>query len=676
MASRAPGAARFHSRMMSLGNLNTSFDVRSKVMEVTFDPASQQQFLSFNLLLQVSIPQLLQELLNFQCSDGGLPGPTSNPEVSASRRPAVHPQRQQIAGTATPAVGSSAPAGLPSKAGPMRPLAQSRPCLEFVAAPKAGFPMPGVVSAGLAGAVPQAKAPANSSDLNQRSMEVQPAEKLIQAVLTGDVAAAKEAIRQGADATRLVAGPRQHSLVHAALEAGGRLDMLSLLLQARCDVNEPAADGRTPLHVAIAQHAVLSPMVARLLLSSRASLTAPDAGQVTPLDCVRVLAKQSASAPSSSVRQLLDEVSERPTVSVTVVKDEQVFGACFADTANDKIIFCTETAIELYSIEQRCVFWKQKLTQLRVQSVVRGMAVNPVVGTIAVFLEAKNEATNTGQADNKAANTGQADNNKVQNLIIIWPTGQLQEEEPLKLSAAESATATDGDTLPPAIMLSTLHAPLAVLSRVCSGKVLCWRLNATASQIVSETKITDRGGIIALADNARWLAVRDCSEMGTKQVEVWTFAGPDNTLMRAPKRIACIDRRPQSMAIISQGEAASCLIALAEEPSPGCPIPPIEVLQVLADGSANRAYRARPESPCRLLSFCHESPDFLLSGHDDGLVIVYNLPLGQLRLSHDDVGIRSICISVDRTLIVTSVGECFRVYRVPPETSTRSRIGF
>merc|ERR1719264_711719 len=187
---------------------------------------------------------------------------------------------------------------------------------------------------------------------------------------------------------------------------------------------------------------------------------------------------------------------------------------------NDKVIFRSDTALGLYSLLQRRIFWRQQLTQLRVNSVVRAMAVNPELGTITVFIE----VTNTHGASS------------VQNLVIVWPTGQLQEEEPLKLSVAESDTA-ESERIPPAVLVSTSRAPLVLVSRICSGKVLCWRLTAACSQLVSEAKLTDRGGHVAVSNDGKWVAVVDKGAGGQPEVVVWTFEAADSPPLRTPKRI-------------------------------------------------------------------------------------------------------------------------------------------
>jgi len=56
--------------MQHVGYVNAPFNVRPQNVEIIFDTVSQQQILSFGFMLQVSIPQMLQELMRFQQSDG------------------------------------------------------------------------------------------------------------------------------------------------------------------------------------------------------------------------------------------------------------------------------------------------------------------------------------------------------------------------------------------------------------------------------------------------------------------------------------------------------------------------------------------------------------------------------------------------------------------------------
>lgn len=652
---------------MSMGFIECGFEVSSGGVEILYDAAKQQQILSVNLVLQMSIPQLLQSLIRFQHSDG---------------RP------QMVRGDDAPSSKSPEPQGLATLAGPCRLGAQSEvpdnvtgsvPAATAVAparlrglaksmekaqrpAPGLGLEAPGVQDhqawqqcqqpmqepVGTTLALPPPVSGNHPSFPSPSHVDVRPipasasSPDVLAAVMAGDVREVRAALRKR-DTTR----PLEGSLLHAALKTGGQVEMVHLLIQAKCDVDGPAVDRKTPMHVAISRHATLSPLVMRLLLSANANLNVPDAGNVTPLDCIKILAKQSANKSYPGVRQLLDEVSSRSTVAVSVMEGEQVRGALFADSVNDNVVFYTDTTVGFYSLSSRSVIQKKKLTQLRVQSLVRSVSVHPETGTLALFLEVTS-----------------ADRAEKQNVITVWPTGQIHDEEPLRLIVASEGEPEA--TYAAEILSSTSSEPVTLLCRILTGKVLCWRLNGACSQIVSEDKLADVSGPIAMSAAGRWIAVSDTSADGGDAIGVWTFEGLGGMAQRLhPQRTATLDRRPQCMAIVERElGTGTCLLAIAERIPLGSIPKPIDILTIHVDGSVGNAYRMHPESPCSMLSFGHDHGDFLLSRHTDGLVIVYNLQQGTLSLSHDDENIRSASMSGDHTLIASTVGSCLRVYEV------------
>jgi len=529
------------------------------------------------------------------------------------------------------------------------PSASAAAALATMSAPSLGGSAPAVIAL-------QKPAIISTDGARPAAIDATASEDLVQAVLQGNLAEAHAAVGRGADVkAQQISGGAHGSLLHAAIERSGRIDMVSLLIQARCDVNAQGIDGRTPLHSAVSRSAHISPLVTRLLLSNQADLKASAVGSISPLDMIKTMTKEP-SRDSSSTRQLIEEVSERPTVGVGTVENERVLGACFADTGNDKIVFYTESIVGFFSVQQSRVFLKQRLSQQRVQSVIRDMFVNPELGTIGVFIEVSKASSGSGS--------------NVQNLIIIWPSGQLQEEEPLKISVDSGLVE---DRSPPALVGSTSWGPLTLVGRICGGKVLCWNFTSACSQLVSERKIVEQGGLIAISGDGCWVAVVNLGAADNNQLEIWNCNGP-----RKMDRLASLAKKPQSMAMVhklekpqrhgdgvDRGSANSVVawLALTEEPSADSPVACIEVLIINADGSSASAYRVRAESPCRSLHFCHESHEALLSTHSDGLVILCDLPSGQLRVSHDDAAVRSVRASVDRTLIVSTMADSFRVYR-------------
>eukprot|EP00443_Scrippsiella_acuminata_P074974 CAMPEP_0115543024 /NCGR_PEP_ID=MMETSP0271-20121206/91325_1 /TAXON_ID=71861 /ORGANISM="Scrippsiella trochoidea, Strain CCMP3099" /LENGTH=58 /DNA_ID=CAMNT_0002976227 /DNA_START=49 /DNA_END=222 /DNA_ORIENTATION=- len=55
--------------MITVGKAEAMFNVKAQGMEICFDPTTEEQMLSFNLAMTVSLPQLLQQLLDFQKHD-------------------------------------------------------------------------------------------------------------------------------------------------------------------------------------------------------------------------------------------------------------------------------------------------------------------------------------------------------------------------------------------------------------------------------------------------------------------------------------------------------------------------------------------------------------------------------------------------------------------------------
>jgi len=86
------------------------------------------------------------------------------------------------------------------------------------------------------------------------------------------------------------------------------------------------------------------------------------------------------------VRQLLSEVTERPTMDVVVVDTNEIKSALFADTEHDRLVFRTDASVGLYSLRQKQFVFIKKLRPLGHMCSLQGLAVNPHLGTIAVGL--------------------------------------------------------------------------------------------------------------------------------------------------------------------------------------------------------------------------------------------------------------------------------------------------
>lgn len=435
--------------------------------------------------------------------------------------------------------------------------------------------------------------------------------------------------------------------------------MVHLLLKARAEVNAAAAGGSTALHAAVRRCWSLSPLVARLLLCHRADLAAADAVGRTPLDGVRAVALQlqrlgtgPQDAASVRVRQLLDEVTERPTVDVVVLEGQRVARALFADEHNDKVMFSTEFCIGVYSLAQRRVVLMKKLKQQQLASTVEHLSVNPESGTVAVCLGLL-ELREGGAAAS-------------QNVFIVWPRGQLQDEEPLKFNVGVDAPAC-GPPLPACALLSRCRGRQTLLGRLADGKIFCWQLDAARSQLVSEAELAQRGGgAVALSDDGCWIAAAGSDEAGAPRVTVFFCEDATEGPSASPAVVAHIRKSSQVLAIQQTSErVTTCYLAVSEAAVVAGVPPPIEVYSVSVDGEVRSFYRLRAPCQCCALTFGHRTSLYLLSGHTDGLVVVYDLLHGTTSLCHDSPGARFLCMSTDGSLVLSASENSFRIFRVP-----------
>jgi len=621
---------------------------------MVFDPATQQQQLAFNFTLHVALPQLLQQLLEFHSAAGasgaaGLAGvagvssllPDANvgmapPPISPPVLPPVIPA-PAISPAAAPPLPSMPPSvNVDVPRGDINSLAMLGPSTQAPAAVHGLSPKSPVATSFT---VPP---PMNPAELPLNS-------RLVMALQESNLTEVRSILQQQADVNFIEQHAQAKTPLYRALESGGNIDIVNALMQARAHVNAASQQGRTPLHFAIQQYSSLSPTILRMLLCGRADLMIPDSQGATSLDGLKMVALQSRqnSRLSASARQLLNEVTEQSTVAVSVIDAKEVRSAQFGDMQNDKIVFYTESSVGLYSLHLRRVIFIKRLRQLQATS-FQHLAVNPWLGTIAVLLEieAKREVE------------------VVQNVCILWPNGQIQDEEPLKLSMqiGRLEGRTKSEMLPATIILSKNSQNL--VSRLCDGQVFCWQLNAARCQVVSEKKLTSRGGLIAASSNGFWIAVVNQEADNGGQIEIWSY---ESTAGRKqdPCLVMNLKKRPSSLAVAESSSNTSCLLALVEVSAPGLPVAPIEVFTVDLDNTVTSLYRVRQRAPCHTLSFCHGQDGLLLSGDTEGVILIHDPSQNKHSMYHDNPGIQSICISVDRTLIVTTEANYLRVFRAP-----------
>jgi len=333
----------------------------------------------------------------------------------------------------------------------------------------------------------------------------------------------------------------------------------------------------------------------------------------------------------------------KPDILVTHRDKEEVHGVAFGDTELDKIIFHTDASIGSFILKQNRLVSKHKLTLTHLHCQIRRMAVNPVSGAIASLLEAP--IRRDGQSDGHMETT-----------IIVWLNGVLQ-EEPMKLSIPPDAYATD--LMPSDIAISASGGPHIVVSRVCTRKVFSWRFDSNANPI--ETIVAMKGGLIAISSTRRLLAVVEEDDYGNHRTKVWYYGLKSfGTTHPTPTLVSSLDRNPRAMAISHQDDKV--LLALSEGCSVGSVLP-VEVLAIQPDGRASCAYRVVLESPCRLLSFCFDDPNFIVTARDDGVVSLHNLLRGTTGIHHDDANIRSVCVSANHQLILSAYDNVFHVYK-------------
>jgi len=743
--------------LISVGKVEAMFNVKAQGLEICFDPSTEQQMLSFKLALHVSLPQLLQQLLNFQQYDGtaggaaaaasaggggggggggkgGLGGtpPSTIRQMAGDLAALATPLEMlgsgyghQIGGRSFPGTGMSSdnsltpmnialnqagsgsqlgaqrqqhqqqqqqqqhqgqgqgqggqshgmvpPPGIPFKSSlqgqgdlPHPPGALNKP-MNLGQVSRMNFNSPaeyeGSSGTGPAAAWSQLQsgsAPAactiNSSGSAGIGMsEVARNEALMLALNNDDVAQARLLLQQRAD-VNWSEGQHQITPLHQAVMKGGSLDAVNLLLKGSAHVNALNSHFQTPLHIAISNFKTIPPLAIRMLLCNQADLSVKDLDGVTPLDNMRLLSVQAAQHSSEGaahdhalrVRQILDEVTELPTIDIGVVDGQkEVLSAHFADTLSDRVVFNTDSSIGMYSLHQRRIIFMKKLKQQQVQSAVRHISVNPELGTIAVCLE--------------LTEPGPGGSTRMSNVFIIWPSGKLQDSEPLKLSINVGPN-PQGFTLPACAMLSRSAGPQFLLGRLVDGKVFSWSLNNERTQLQSEAALASEGALaVSTSDDGFWIAIVVYNE-GSCTVNVWSYLGV-NGFQREPSMIYSDYKSPQCITI-QQADGGTAHMATVDKCAEGMPLPPIEVRSISIQGSSKILYRLKVPSPCRSLSFCHGVVTHVFSGHNDGLAVLYDLVRGTTSQAHGNPLVSSLSISTDRNLIVSTEQHCFRIFRV------------
>mmetsp|Transcript_40657 Transcript_40657/g.73466 ORF Transcript_40657/g.73466 Transcript_40657/m.73466 type:complete len:615 (-) Transcript_40657:152-1996(-) len=594
------------------------FNVKAHGMDLCIDPATHTQFVSFRVALQMSVQELIGHLKVLQ----------AQPEVL---------QAEALGRSPDLSAPLSGPVPAPASSG------------VFASA------------AGLSG-TPRS----NSGDMKAAGtpaviVNEAASHALLAAACNGSAAEVKLALEQGADVNFPDAAKQARTPLHLALEAGGNPEVIGLLLEARANVNATTLMGRTALHCAVERYLMTPPVTVRMLTTSKADLSAVDSRGASPIDMVKAAAQmafQQQSRPDDMpnmgmrrVLQMLDEVTDLPTVAIPML-DQEVRNVLFADMENDKVVWHTDSTIGLYSLRTQTMLFRKRLRpggpSGALQSCVLCISANPMASTIAACLEISE------------AQQGP------QNVAIVWPNGQLQDEEPLKLNLGlrPAPAGFAGELTPAQLCLSRkgANSPQVLVGKLGDGQVYAWRLNASRTQLLAEVKLMNLCGLISVSDSASWIA---CVDKETDEELVVLRAEhqlKQATPSQSCQRVASLKRRPMCVALAERSDT-SCLLAITESPPPGLTASVIEVLEVTIDNGATTVYRVKPESLCTMLQFCHESSIFLASAHIDGVVALYNLQRGEVSVSHDDPELRSLTVSPDRMLVATAQGRHLRIYR-------------
>jgi len=336
---------------------------------------------------------------------------------------------------------------------------------------------------------------------------------------------------------------------------------------------------------------------------------------------------------------LLNNV-RKPEILLEHKDEEEVHGVAFGDTELDKIIFHTHVSVSSFSMKQKRIVSKHKLALSHLHCRIRCMAVNPVSRAIVCLLEAPMQADGLCET-----------------IITVWPTGVLQEEQ-LKLSIYPDAPARD--LMPSAIVSSASAWPQVFLSRVCTRKVFSWHFDQSEDPL--ETVLANKGGLIAISSTGRWLAIVEEDDRGTNRVKVWSYDFASvGTTPPVASLVSSLDRNPKTMAIAHEGDTV--LLALSDVSPVGLQVRLVEVFAIQPDGKASCVHRLVPESPCRQLSFCIDNLNIIVCAGDDGVVSLHDLCRRTAFMRQDDGGIRAVCVSANRQLILSAYDNAFHVYK-------------
>jgi len=428
--------------MVQEGPINVSFAAQTHSVEVTLDPQTQEQLLSFRVAVTVSLQQLIKQLIE---PAAPVPHASSSPSSKLVApcnvagapflQPLQHPSGQ----------------GFPGVARPMPP-----------------------VSAG------------PIMDEQEQQQRASLGKQLMASLQRHDMAMVRSLVQNGADVNFQEGAPYFRSPLHIAVENGAMPEEICYLLKARANVNAVMMQNKTPMHLALQQYRKISTFAINMLLSSKADSRMTDCSGISPVDLIKQCAQEWARGDGAEsgpkARQLMSMVCDQPCVSFHV-EGQEIVEVHWADVKKERIVYCTKLGVGMYSMKSASVelWWEGPEHDLMVENV----SVNPECGTVAVCFAGMHSGTT---------------------MMLFWPNGNIEYEEPvmLKMNTAMN-TWNDREQSPPTVSLSRTEGTLVAFGRLLDGKVICWTWTLTRAQIVAEKELVKCGGIFAHSDEGNCL---------------------------------------------------------------------------------------------------------------------------------------------------------------------------
>lgn len=658
-----PSAASERDDWVTLGEVNTPFNVKVQGVDVCFDPNSGHQMLVFKMALNVGLPQLLKQLLDIQKGAFSNPFEHSSSDITGSLLTAANILNMPDAGEHMRGNGFIGQDGVPPS---VAPAAQA--VINNVVA-LAGRPAAAKPSVSMPLDIPPA-AVTTESIMTQGSMgdgymnvsgpvlRDVGMEAWLAPIRTGDVATLRQLTSQRADVN--ISDAAGLTPLHNAFVHGGDVDVVNVLLRGRAEVNKTALNNQSPLHIAIQAESV-EPISVRMLLCHQADLYATDQGGTSPIDAIRAtyggISAQSLER-AVCTRKILDEVVGRPTVDVIVLDDNRrACRAQFADTVGDHLVFHTESSIGIYSMMQRRVTFMKTLKQQQATSGVKYISANPDTGTIAACLELGNPNASDGQ--------------RHQNVFIIWPKGKMQDSEPLKLSikvnTAVQPARSAGFPECPMVLLSRGFGTQYLLGHVADGNVWSWCIDVDRVQLVSESPLASADAVLVSAsDDGIWIGIISITPSGTHRFTVWSYMS-DTGIQTSPAKIIDDPNAFSAMALqASADDPLTVTFATAAYTREVGTPEPIEVWSASLDGVVKALYRLNVPSVVDIVRFGHWTAGYVFSIHGDGCVVLYDLERGTTVQGLGNPGSASATLSPDLRLMACTEQHCVRIFRFAP----------